>query len=215
MYNSKYILNCGLFAQMIWMGRNIADFTSNMTTPIITITKAFNWGYYFNFTAAKKAYGVMKDESTYYSGNTYTNDGGGTSFVSFDNAAAMAQELYRKGFEVPYGKVEVGDLIFYRSRSITDNSTDTLEQTSFKYITHVAIVYDITDDGPTIIECTNAFTNPIGKSGLGNDVTRFGNVRGADLENRVVMAARHPAAFGIDCNVPDSFSAYRGTEVKS
>lgn len=212
MYNGQYILNCGLFAQMIWMGRNISDFTSNMTTPTTAITKAFDWGYYFDFTASKKAYGVMEDESAYYSGNTYTNDSGGTSFVSFDNAAAMAQELYRKGFEVPYGKVEIGDMVFYRSRSITDGNTDTLEQTSFKYITHVGIVYDITDDGPTVIECTNAFTNPIGKSGLGNDVTKFGNVRGADLENRVVMAARHPAAFGVTCNVPNNFSVYRGTE---
>lgn len=212
MYNNKYILNCGLFAQMIWMGRSINDFSP---TPSTTINKSFDWGYYFDFTAAKKAYGVMKDESTYYSGNTYTNDIGGTSFVSFDNAAAMAQELYRKGYEVPYGKVEVGDLVFYRSRAITDGNTDTLEQTSFKYITHVAIVYAINTDGPTVIECTNAFTNPIGKSGLGNDVTKFGNVRGADLENRVVMAARHPAAFGSVCNVPNVFTPYRGTEVNS
>ena len=52
-YNGKYILNCGLFAQMIWMGRSISDFT---TVPTTNITKAFDWGYYFDFTEAKKAY---------------------------------------------------------------------------------------------------------------------------------------------------------------
>lgn len=211
-YGNTYILNCGLFAQMIWMGRSIDDFE---VTPTTTITKAFDWGYYFDFTAAKRAYGVMKDASTYYSGNSYANESGGTSFVTFDNAAAMGQELYRKGFDIPYGKVDIGDLVFYRSRSITDGNTDTLEQTSFKYITHVAIVYDVTEDGPIVIESTNAFTSAIGKSGLSTKVTKFGNVRGADLENRVVMAARHPAAFGVACNVPAAFSVYRGTEVQS
>ncbi len=212
MYQNQYILNCGLFAQMIWMGRNISDFTA---TPTTAITTAFDWGYYFDFTAAKRAYGVMKNPTTYYSGNSYTNDSGGTSFVTFDNAAAMAQELYRKGYEVPYGKVEVGDLIFYRSRSITDGDTDTLEQTSFKYITHVAVVYAVTEDGPVVAESTNAFTAALGKSGLSAMVTKFGNVRGADLENRVVMAARHPAAFGAGGNVPASFTTYRGSAVQS
>lgn len=211
-YNGKYIINCGLFAQMIWMGRSISDFDINNIST--SITKDFDWGYYFDFTAAKKAYGVMKNETTYYQGNTYTNDSGGTSFVTFDNAAAMAQELYRRGYDIPYGKVDVGDLVFYRSRDISDNDTDPLEQTSFMYITHVGVVYDVTEDGPVIAESTNAFTAAVGKAGLSDTVTRFGNVRGADLENRVVMAARHPAAFGVVGNVPDEFTLYRGTEVQ-
>ena len=34
-------------------------------------------------------------------------------------------------------------------------------------------------------------------------------------EQRVVMAARHPAAYGVECNVPDKFSVYRGTKIKN
>ena len=29
MYKGDYIMNCGIFAQMIWMGRNIKDFKSD------------------------------------------------------------------------------------------------------------------------------------------------------------------------------------------
>ena len=212
-YDNKYILNCGLFAQMIWMGRSITDF--DLSSPTTQITKAFDWGYYFDFTAAKKAYGAMKETGEYYTSNTYTNDVNGTSFVTFDNAAAMGQELYRRGYDIPYGQVDIGDLVFYRSRDISDSDTDALEQTSFKYITHVAVVYDVTEDGPVVAESTNAFKAAVGKAGLADSVTKFGNVRGADLENRVVMAARHPAAFGVSCNVPSSFTKYRGTLVKN
>lgn len=212
MYNGKYILNCGLFAQMIWMGRSISDFT---TVPTTNITKAFDWGYYFDFTEAKKAYGVMKSDTVYYTGNTYTNDSGSKSFITFDNAAAMAAELYRKGYEIPYSDVDIGDLVFYRGDHISDNDSDGLEQSSFRYITHVGIVYNVTEFGPTIAESTSAYAAAVGKSGLGTDVTKFGNIRGAGQEQRVVMAARHPAAYGVTCNVPSSFSVYRGTEVKN
>lgn len=211
MYKKKYILNCGLFAQMIWMGRSISDFT---VKPNVNITKAFNWGYYFDFTEAKKAYGVMKNASTYYAGNTYENDNGDKSFITFDNAAAMASELYRKGYEIPYHCVDIGDLVFYRGDHISDGDKDGLEQSSFRYITHVGIVYDVTEFGPTIIECTSAYKAAIGKSGLSNDVTKFGNVRAAGQEQRVVMAARHPAAYGFKGNVPNKFTVYKGTEVQ-
>lgn len=211
MYKKKYILNCGLFAQMIWMGRSIEDFT---TKPTTTITKAFDWGYYFDFLEAKKAYGVMKNSSTYYSGNTYENDNGDKSFITFDNAAAMASELYRKGYEIPYAEADIGDLVFYRSEHISNGDTDGLEQSSFRHITHVGIVYDVTEAGPTIMECTSAYKIAIGKCGLGNDVTKFGNVRAAGQQQRIVMAARHPAAYGTACNVPDKFTVYKGTEIQ-
>lgn len=210
-YQGSYIINCGVFAQMIWMGRNLSDFK---TTPTTTITTAFDWGYYFNFLAAKKAYGIMKNSSTYYSGNTYENDYGDKTFITFDNAAAMAQELYQIGCEIPYSQVDVGDLVFYRSDDISDGDTDGLEQSSFRYITHVGIVYDVQDNIPTIMESSNAYAAAIGKCGLRNDVTKFGNVRASGLEQRVVMAARHPAAFGKGGNVPTKFSLYRGIEVQ-
>lgn len=211
-YKEKYILNCGLFAQMIWMGRSIKDFKSSTITT--KITKAFDWGYYFDFIEARKAYGVTKSDGSYYSGNTYINDSGGKSFITFDNAAAMACELYRKGYEIPYSQVDIGDLIFYRGDHISNGDNDGLEQSSFRHITHVGIVYDLTENGPTIMESTNAFKAGIGKSGLGDDVTKFGNVRGAGQEQRVVMAARHPAAYGAPCNVPTKFTKYKGVDVK-
>lgn len=211
MYKDKYILNCGLFAQMIWMGRKISDFT---TTPKTTINKEFDWGYYFDFRASKKAYGIMKTSTKYYEGNTYENDYGERKFITFDNAAAMAQELYQHGYEIPYSKIDVGDLVFYRSANISDGDTDGLEQSSFRCITHVGVVYDVQDNIPTIAESSSAYTAAIGKSGLRNDVTKFGNMRASGLEQRVVMAARHPAAFGAACNVPPNFTKYRGTEVQ-
>ena len=75
------------------MRRAISDFT---TTPTKNITKAFDWGYYFDFTSCRRAYGVMKNSSTYYTGNTYLNASGDRAFINFDNAATMAQELYLK-----------------------------------------------------------------------------------------------------------------------
>lgn len=211
MYKGKYILNCGLFAQMIWMGRSISDFTD---IPINKITKSFDWGYYFDFLACKKVYGVKKNSSTFYKGNTYTNNNGSKQFITFDNAAAMAQELFQKGFEIPYSKIDIGDLVFYRSVDISDDVTDELEQSSFRYITHVGIVYDMNEGIPTIIESSDVYTAAIGKCGLGNDVTKFGNVRASGIEQRVVMAARHPAAYNKESNVPEKFTKYRGIEVQ-
>lgn len=207
MYKGKYIINCGVFAQMVWMGRKVSDFAAS---PSKKINTAFNWGYYFDFLAARKAYGVKKNPSTYYLSNTYENEDGDRQFITFDNAAAMAQELYQKGCEIPYSEADIGDLVFYRSDNISDGDTDALEQTSFRYITHVGIVYNKDENGVlTIIESSNAFAAAIGKSGLGDDVTKFGNVRGAGQEQRVVMCARHPVAFGLAGNVPDSFSSYK------
>lgn len=208
MYKGKYIINCGLLAQMIWMGRNISDFLK--LKPTVNITTAFDWGYYFNFICSRVAYGVKKNSSTYYQTNTYENDNGGRSFITFDNAAAMAQELYAKGCEISYSEADIGDLIFYRSDNISDGDTDGLEQSSFRYITHVGIVFNKQDGILTILESSSAYSAAIGKCGLGDDVTTFGNVRGAGLEQRVVMCARHPIAFGFDSNVPIKFENYRG-----
>ena len=212
MYDGKYITNCGLFVQMIWMGRKFEDLKS---TPSTTINKAFDWGYYFDFASAKRAYGVTKSDGTKYSGNTYLNNSGARSFITFDNAAAMAQELFLKGYEIPYSEVDVGDIVFYRGNHISDSDNDGLEQSSFKYITHVGIVYSIGPNGPTIAESTNAYSASVGKSGLNDDTTLFGNVRGAGQEQRVVMAARHPVAWGHKGNVPNKFTKYRATEVQS
>lgn len=204
MYKGKYVMNCGLLAQMIWLGRDIEDFSAK--TPTAEIHTMFDWGYYFQFKSKKAAYGIKKNASTYYSDNTYINDYGNKAFITFDNAAAMAQELYAMGCEIPYSQADIGDLVFYRSKDVSDGETDGLEQSSFRYITHVGIVYNRAEDGTlTILESSSAYKACIGKSGLGDDVTAFGNVRGAGQEQRVVMCARHPVAFGKGGNVPSKF----------
>lgn len=209
----KYFLNCGLFAQMVWMGRAISDYT---TTPTTAITKAFDWGYYFDFLEAKRAYGVTRADGSYYGHNTFVNDAGTTKFLSLDGASVMAKELFRKGYEIPYSEVEVGDLVFYRKRNISDASEDDFEQSAFRYISHVGIVYSVDPVyGPMIYESTDAFTSGMGKFGLGDDASAYGNIRAVDLETRVCMAARHPAAWGNGGNVPSNFEVYRGTEVQS
>lgn len=208
--DGKYYLNCGLLAQMVWMGRNINDFNSSI--PSTQITKAFNWGYYFDFLAAQNAYGVMKNDTTYYSANTYENSAGTKCFITFDNAAAMAMELFYKGYDIPYSFVDIGDLVFYRTESEIDGDTDELEQSSFRNITHVGLVYDLDEDGiPLILECSSAYSKAIGKASLSakHNVSTFGLVRGAGLTYRVVMAARHPAAWGLTSNVPNKFITYR------
>lgn len=210
MYKDKYIMNCGIFAQMVWMGRAIEDFKS---TPTTSITTVFDWGYYFEFLAARVAYGIKKSSTTYYKDNTYENDYGDRAFITFDNAAAMAQELYKMGCEIPYNQADIGDLVFYRSTNVSDGDTDGLEQSSFRYITHVGIVCDISEEGElTIAESSSAYKACLGKSGLGSNVTAFGNVRGAGQEQRVVMCARHPVAFGFEGNIPDCFETYRRKE---
>lgn len=207
--SNKYYLNCGVFAQMIWMGRKISDFSSNITK---NISKEFDWGYYFDFEAAKNAYGILKSSGRYYENNSYIDENGDRKFITFDNAAAMAMELYYKGYEIPYSSVDIGDLVFYRTESEIDGDKDELEQTSFKNITHVGLVYDIDleTNCPIIIECSSAYSASIGKCSINSSqVTTFGLVRGAGLTTRIVMAARHPAAFNTNSNVPNYFEIYR------
>ena len=205
----KYYLNCGVFAQMIWMGRSIEDFIEEY--PTVEINTFFDWGYYFDFLAAQTSYGVMKSGTKYYNSNTYLNNGI-RKFITYDNAAAMAMELYYKGYEIPYSQVDIGDLVFYRTESEIDGDTDNLEQTSFRNITHVALVYDIDVDGiPLIIECSSAYKAAIGKASLSPEfgVSTFGLVRGSHLTSRVCMAARHPAAWNVKSNIPLYFETYR------
>lgn len=212
-YNDKFILNCGVFAQMIWMGRSLSDF--NLSSPSTKINTDFDWGYYFDFNPARRAYGVTRANGEKYTANTYKGEDGQLYFITFDNAAAMAQELYQKGYEIPYSKVDIGDLVFYRSSHISDETKDGLEQSSFRYITHVGIVYNITEYSPTILECTDVYTAGMGRAGLGDDTSLFGNLRAAGQDNRVVMAARHPAAWGKAGNVPNNFEDYRGVDVQN
>lgn len=205
--NNKYVLNCMVFAQMIWMGRSVEDFLST-SAPTNKIKKAFNWGYYFDFKAAKNVYGIKKEDGSYYPANTYKDDNGKTKFRTYDNAASAAMELFYKGYEIPYSEADIGDLVFYRTTSEIDGDSDNLEQTDFRKITHVGLVYDIDEDKiPIIMDCSSLYANTLGKMSLSekSGVTTFGLIRGADLTSRVVMCARHPALG----NVPSTIKEYR------
>ena len=46
----------------------------------------------------------------------------------------------------------------------------------------------------SIAEYSNSSCPALDKSGLGTDVTKFGNIRSADQEQRVVIDVRRPVA---------------------
>ena len=50
----KYLMNYGVFAQMIWMGRKIEDFTSHLSTPTTSISKAFDSVSYTHLDVYKR-----------------------------------------------------------------------------------------------------------------------------------------------------------------
>lgn len=209
--SNKYLMNCSVFAQMIWMGRKIEDFINYPATPTTKISKAFDWGYYFDFLSARNAYDVKKNGEL-YSLNSYENSNGEKIAITFDNAASMAEELRRKGYEIPYSEADIGDLVFYRSESLVDGDTDALESTSFRNISHVGIVYERSGDLITIMEYTNVYTADMGKCILDGGTT-FGMVRAANLGFREVMCARHPASDpAFVGNVPEQFESYRHKE---
>ncbi len=220
----QYLLNCGLFAQMIWMGRKIEDFTGHLTKPITTINSQFTdpsvKGYYFDFLCARTAQGVIKDDKTKYSDNTYINSAGTQVFLGFDGAAAMADELYRKGYDIPYSAADVGDILFTRFQYPTDGDTDEFESTSFRNISHAAMVYDKKPDGTLVIlECTNAYNSALGKAYMTlpdpepSTFPRNSITRGHGLDYKVVMCARHPMAYeGFNANVKAKFEVYRGVD---
>ena len=162
-----YYMNGATFAQMIWMGRALEDFTSTAKTTITSCYKEMN-GYYFDFLEAQNAFGVKKSNG------------------------------------------------FYTANSYVDDTRDNREAKSFRNIDHVGIVFERNDDSHsvTIIECHGGYTNKIGRCCIsetagGVNPTRYALVRGAGLNYRVAMCARHPAAFGHPDNVPAAFTSYR------
>lgn len=215
-----YVLNCGLFAQMIWMGRDITDFTEHLGADAKNILKinpykGFDWGYYFDFLSAKKIYRLKNPKTgSLYKGLYYTkadDDGKLHSYsVTFDNAAAMAQELYNLGCEIPYADAEVGDLVFYRGEDLNDGNKDEIEARAFRNISHVAIVYSVTNKNIRVIECTTGYTYAIGSCSITSTSSSFQRARSGFLGYRVAMCARHPAANpNFVSNVPASFTSYR------
>lgn len=122
------------------------------------------------------AYGVTKANGNKYNYNSYIGNDGQKYLISLDGASYMAEELYEKGYEIPYSELDIGDLIFYRGSSISDGDDDDLEQSSYRYISHVAVVYDINEYGPVTMESATAYVAAIGVAGMGDEFSTFQNV---------------------------------------
>lgn len=206
--NNRVKMNCGLFCQLIWMGVNPDSFfVDNYSGNII---KSFDWGYNFQFPNRAKAFGVKRSDGKYYnfvkpnatnyegsySDNSFYSPNAQNNykqtFCSYANAADMANELYLMGCEIPIREIDVGDLIFYEANHQHDKNSDEYEQTAFRRINHAAIVIGKgKNDYLQIAECTSSSGKPIVYRSLGYSYNED-RVRMANLNNRIVMVARHP-----------------------
>lgn len=151
-----------------------------------------------------------------YSANTYyTTDSegklGSQHFASFLGGAQMAHELYILGCEIPMSEIMPGDMLFFRSTSLSDAQFDTSEWKSFRNISHLAICSSIEgkEQGHIrIVECGGFHDADQPFLEFGIDPTKNAAteiVHYADLANRICMVARHPAAFGIGNAVGEKF----------
>lgn len=215
---NKYKICCSLLACLLWMGRNASDFPSSNYTN--AINKAFNWGYYFQFND-RPLYGLKPSNGYYgfynqfndtdykgsYSWNSYYSSSSGAQykqvFNQFMYANDMAKEMDKLGYSIPMSELQTGDLIFTAYPSF-DPKNDTFGAIAYKHINHVAIVYDKTDSGITIVESTPRFSDAIHKSS--STGTNEEKVRISYLLGTAVCFARHPAAWGVATNVPSSIT---------
>lgn len=212
-----------LFLYLQKMAREGYAWAGKQTKPITTINSAFTdpsmKGYYFDFLCTRTAQGVTKADGTKYADNTYVNGAGSKVFLGFDGAASMADELHREGYDIPYSEADVGDILFTRIQYPTDGASDEFEATSFRNISHAAMVYDKKADGTLeILECTDVYSSALGKAYMtlpDSELKTFPRnaiTRGHGLDYKVVMCARHPMYAGFTANVPAKFSAYRGKD---
>ena len=229
--NGRYKIQCSLFVQLIWMGRKASDFPPDTSLYTSTINKLFDWGYYFDFSLRKRVYGmhIGNSANTKYNGfvkpntnsynesysytATYTGaaddpSGMGQTYTNFMSASEMARELYAMGCEIPYSELDVGDLVFFRTPSITDRKNDATEWMSFRNINHVAIVSRIDASGnPVFAEAIETFdSSPIMLESIEPIANAWQAPRCSALMRWAVMCARHPVAFGKGGNVPSNIT---------
>ena len=233
---SRWGVNCETFVQMVWMGRSADDFKGKTTSTYSpNITKAFDWGYYWNFEQRTLLAGLAKRdengeiigyygfhqpnqddaENPYkgsYSQNTYYSSTSqnlyNQAFKSFMVAGDMAYELWKMGCEIPISELDVGDIIF--------NSSDELYGTREEYtkgcwkrISHVSMVYDKAEDGTlTIIESSDVYGAAIYPIFTVNEKSTIvsDKLRAYNIQRNCVKAFRHPVAFGLGGNVPNAIT---------
>ena len=235
-YNAdgKIRINCAMLPQLVWAGVHPDSYVGKQATYNGTFTK-FNdmdWGFQFDYPL-RRAYGVTSanggligyveagensySANTYYSKDSTAGGKQGQHFKNYIYGSDMAQEACIKGFEIPLGCADVGDIIFYRAPSFHDGFQDGAQNKAFRNIGHVGMVYgvDYKEDGGRagsliIMESTDFYATAIVRNSI-NYSGAADVVRAADLADRACMCIRHPAAFGIPTNVDDHFNLlYRG-----
>lgn len=221
-------INCSTFVQLLWAGISPETFIGKQSSFQGSAIKAFDWGYWFKFpfrrlynltapngpTGKLTMYGyVQPDPATYegaYSITTYYSPNGTAENkyqmpLSYMRACDMARELCMMGCEVPLSEAMTGDIVFLKAARLDDNQDDESENASYRNINHVAIITNasgIMDCDLTFTECSTYFGSAIGVSKISH--TSTANVfRAGEIMDRIVMVARHPAAFGIENLVPD------------
>lgn len=222
--NGKLRLCCTTFAEMIWGGISPRTFFDNPSAYDGSITKAFDWGYFNPYTVRKRAgclanrngstvtslYGFTRpngEDKTSFSYNTrYTENGelqNSQTWSGFLNAADFAAELYINGYEIPASKANVGDLVFYEA---VPYSVNALYNVSFRRIFHVAVITAKINGFFEVAEATSADNGngPIIRRSIFSD-DDFCCAKSAFMQNRAIMFARHPSAYGFFGNVPSKF----------
>lgn len=212
--NNKIKINCSLFVQNVWMGRDISDYLKTSESYSPNISKVFDWGYYFNFKH-EDIVKQSKDPNNFP--KKYLK---GTGMYAYD----MAFELYQMGCEIPFSEADIGDIVFCRAQYVYPDTTITdpindhyyaLAQ-AFRNIDHVAIITNkfTNSFGVTYItymEGTNAVLNgtniPISQYSTHSSWPIGDRRRAVEIERRICMVARHPAAFGKASNVPNIITA--------
>lgn len=218
--NGKLQLCCNVFAQLIWSGISYDTFADPATYDA-TIVKAFNWGFYQPYKFRQRACGLApksggeitglygytapgSDQTKGYSYNTIYDQNGtlpnSQRFKSWLTAADMAMELSMNGYEIPISSADVGDLLFYEALPF---SVTGFYNNTFRRISHVAIVIGKNNGFFEVAEVTsqNNGDDPVIKRSIFSE-DDFLAAKSAYMASTIVMAARHPAAFGVGTNVP-------------
>lgn len=218
-------MNCSILPQLIWAGVDPASFLGRQGAYTGKLVKAFDWGYQFSFPN-RVAYGLTREDGSLYrfvrphedsyedsySDNTYYSPDSTREdkqrFKGYMYGSDMAQEAYVKGFEIPLGCADVGDIIFYRAASLhSGGDYDGTYTKNFRNIGHLGIVYTTTykkDGFLTILESTSLHASPIVWVNQISSAPSY-VTRAVDLSDRACMCIRHPAAFGFAANVGDAF----------
>lgn len=223
---THFNLCCATFIEMVWMGRSVNDFKGKTgSTYSNAITKAFDWGYCFQFKDRTNIGGYAKrnsagaitgyykynrpldtDEYSYSVNTSYNADyvddsarPNAQGFNCFMFAHDMAKELWHLGCEIPFSELAVGDLLFIGQK--WDEPVEDYLFTQNKYfrgITHVAMVYQKDGEKLTLIDCTDEVgaNYTIVTSVETHSSEISTRARAISMLQNVVMCARHPAAWG-------------------